>query len=52
MLAEAYRSYGVIGRTFEVLEDERLRDEAGIADAKDDVIASLSPFARAIAEKQ
>jgi hypothetical protein len=52
MLAETYRAYGVLGRTLETLEDERLRAEPGVADARRDVIASLSPFARALAPEK
>lgn len=49
LLAEVYLSYGVTGRALEVLEDERLHEDGGIADAKADVYAGLSSFARAMA---
>lgn len=48
LLAETYRSYGVLGRTLEILEDERLRAEPGIQEAREDVYDSLSPFARVL----
>lgn len=50
MLIEAYRDKGVLGGALEVFDSEKLRNEEGIADAKNDVINSLSPFARALAQ--
>lgn len=49
LLAETYRSYGVLGRTLEVLENESLRNEDGLAEAKNEVLMSLSAFTRALA---
>ncbi len=48
MLIEAYRDKGVIGRALEVFDEEKLRNVEGIADAKNDVFNSLSPFARGL----
>ncbi len=48
LLAELYRSYGVVGKTLEVLEDERLRNEPGAGEAHAQVIAEQSAFVQAI----
>ncbi len=52
LLIEAYRDTGVLGRALEVFDAQKLRDEEGIADAKNDIINSLSPFARALVPAQ
>lgn len=51
LVAEAYRSYGVLGQALEILEGERLRTKPGVADARKDMISSLSPFARSLVTK-
>lgn len=48
LLAEVYRGSGVLGRTLEILEDERLVKEDGITEAKNEILNTLSPFARAL----
>ena len=49
LLAEVYLSYGVTGRALEVLQGERVREDSGIKDARTDIYAGLSTFARAMA---
>ena len=48
MLVEAYRDKGVLGRALEVFDDQKLRGEEGSAEAKNDIVEALSPFARAL----
>jgi hypothetical protein len=46
MLAELYRSYGVLERTLETLENPRLSDQPGIREAQDDVYRQVSRYAQ------
>jgi hypothetical protein len=46
MLAELYRSYGVLERTLETLENPRLSEQPGIREAQDDVYRQVSRYAQ------
>jgi hypothetical protein len=46
MLAELYRSYGVLEKTLETLEGPRLANQPGIRDAQDQVYAQVSRYAQ------
>jgi hypothetical protein len=48
LLEETYRSYGVLNSALEVLDSEDLKSEPGIAEAKNDLLDSLSPIARTL----
>lgn len=52
LLAEAYLQQGVAGLALEVFDDEKMRGTEGLAEARHDVIQSLSPFARTLAQSQ
>lgn len=47
--SEVYRSFGALNRALEILDDARLRDVAGLSDARGEITDSLSPFARTLA---
>ncbi len=49
LLAELYRSYGVLEKTLETLEDLRLKDEPGITQALDETYGQVSAYARTLA---
>ncbi|RYG66813.1 hypothetical protein EON80_14735 [bacterium] len=49
LLVETYRSFGVVNSALELLDSEDLKSEPGVAEAKDDVLDSLSPYARVLA---
>jgi hypothetical protein len=46
MLAELYRSYGVLERTLETLENPRLGSQPGIREAQDEVYGQVSRYAQ------
>jgi hypothetical protein len=48
LLVETYRSFGVLNSALEVLDSEELKSEPGVAEAKNDLLDSLSPFARVL----
>lgn len=48
LLAELYRSHGVVERTIETLEDTRLSNEPGIEEAKQEAYAEISRYAQAL----
>jgi hypothetical protein len=45
ILAELYRSYGVLERTLETLENPRLADLPGIREAQDEAYRQVSRYA-------
>lgn len=49
LLAETYRTFGVYGRALEVITDNRLDNEPGIAEAREDMYSEISPLARVLA---
>lgn len=49
LLAELYRSYGVLERTLEILEDQRLAGQPGRMDTIKEVYGQISKYGRALA---
>ncbi|HEX9998788.1 MAG TPA: hypothetical protein VGB45_16755 [Abditibacterium sp.] len=51
MLVETYRSFGVCNNALELLDSELLQGEKSVGSVRSQILASLSPFTRALATR-